>query len=73
MNELLLPFVLLLLYCELFETYYPDRVAMIPNFRMPNKTWPGCCVDDPSARVFSNCGASGEQYAEMKKQRALRS
>jgi len=26
---------------------------------MPNKTWPGCDVDDPSARVLSNYGESG--------------
>ncbi len=49
-----------LLYRELFEKYYPDMSDMIPDFWMPNKTWPGCNVDDPSARVLSNYGASGE-------------
>ena len=48
-----------LLYRELFERYYPGQARMIPDFWMPNKTWPGCDVDDPSARVLSNYGASG--------------
>ncbi len=49
-----------LLYRELFEQFYPGQAQMIPDFWMPNKTWPGCNVDDPSARVLSNYGASGE-------------
>ncbi len=49
-----------LLYRELFEKYYPDMSDMIPDFWMPNRTWPGCNVNDPSARVLSNYGASGE-------------
>ena len=49
-----------LLYRELFEQYYPGQARMIPDFWMPNKAWPGCNVDDPSARVLSNYGASGE-------------
>ena len=48
-----------LLYRELFEQYYPGQARMIADFWMPNKTWPGCDVDDPSARVLSNYGASG--------------
>ena len=32
---------------------------MIPAFWMPNPSWAGCAVDDPSARVLSNYGASG--------------
>ncbi len=48
-----------LLYREIFERYYPGQAAMIPDYWMPNKTWPGCDVDDPSARVLSNYGASG--------------
>ena len=47
-----------LLYRELFEKYYPGQARMIPDYWMPNKTWPGCNVDDPSARVLSNYGAS---------------
>ena len=49
-----------LLYRELFEQFYPGQAHMIPDFWMPNKTWPGCDVDDPSARVLANYGASGE-------------
>ena len=48
-----------LLYREIFEKHYPGQAAMISDFWMPNKTWPGCSVDDPSARVLSNYGASG--------------
>ena len=48
-----------LLYRELFEKYYPGQVRMIRDFWMPNRTWPGCDVDDPSARVLANYGASG--------------
>ena len=48
-----------LLYRELFEKYYPGQARMIPDFWMPNKSWEGCNVDDPSARVLSNYGGSG--------------
>ncbi len=48
-----------LLYRELFEKYYPGQAHMIAGFWMPNKEWEGCDVDDPSARVLSNYGASG--------------
>ena len=48
-----------LLYRELFEKYYPDQSEMIADFWMPNKAWKGCNVNDPSARVLSNYGASG--------------
>lgn len=49
-----------LLYRELFEKHYPGQAEMIKDFWMPNKTWKGCDVNDPSARVLSNYGASGE-------------
>ena len=49
-----------LLYRELFEKYYPGQARMITDFWMPNKAWEGCDVNDPSARVLSNYGASGE-------------
>ena len=49
-----------LLYREIFEHYYPGQHMMIPGFWMPNSTWPGCKVKDPSARVLSNYGKSGE-------------
>ena len=48
-----------LMYRELFERFYPGQARMIADYWMPNKTWPGCNVDDPSARVLSNYGASG--------------
>lgn len=48
-----------LLYRRLFEKYYPNQSQMIVDFWMPNKEWDGCNVNDPSARVLSNYGASG--------------
>ncbi len=48
-----------LLYRELFESFYPGQGEMIVDFWMPNKSWEGCDVNDPSARVLSNYGASG--------------
>ena len=49
-----------LLYREIFEGFYPGQYRMIPGFWMPNREWPGCRVSDPSARVLSNYGKSGE-------------
>ena len=49
-----------LLYRELFEKYYPGQAEMIADFWMPNKSWEGCDVTDPSARVLKNYGASGQ-------------
>ena len=49
-----------LLYREIFEKHYPGQAAMIRDFWMPNRSWEGCDVDDPSARVLSNYGASGQ-------------
>ncbi len=49
-----------LLYRELFEKYYPDQAEMIAGYWMPNPAWPGCAVDDPSARVLANYGDSGK-------------
>ena len=49
-----------LLYRELFEKYYPGQSAMIADFWMPNKSWKGCDVNDPSARVLANYGDSGK-------------
>ena len=48
-----------LLYRELFEQFYPGQSRMVIDFWMPNKSWPGCDVNDPSARVLKNYGASG--------------
>ena len=49
-----------LLYREIFEKYYPKQAEMIVDFWMPNKSWDGCNVSDPSARVLSNYGTSGK-------------
>ena len=49
-----------LLYREIFEKYYPNQSEMVIDFWMPNKNWEGCNVNDPSARVLSNYGASGK-------------
>ncbi len=49
-----------LLYREIFEKHYPGQAEMIVDFWMPNKSWEGCDVDDPSARVLSNYGDSGK-------------
>ena len=49
-----------LLYREIFEKFYPGQAAMVTGFWMPNRSWEGCDVDDPSARVLSNYGKSGE-------------
>ena len=48
-----------LLYREIFERHYPGQSEMIVDFWMPNRAWQGCDVNDPSARVLSNYGASG--------------
>ena len=49
-----------LLYREIFEKYYPGQAEMVVDFWMPNKEWEGCNVNDPSARVLANYGASGQ-------------
>jgi len=49
-----------LMYREIFEKYYEGQAEMIKDFWMPNKSWEGCNVDDPSARVLSNYGESGQ-------------
>ena len=49
-----------LLYREIFEKHYPGQSAMVADFWMPNRRWPGCDVDDPSARVLKNYGDSGK-------------
>ncbi|MBQ7500287.1 MAG: asparagine synthase B [Clostridia bacterium] len=49
-----------LMYREIFEKYYPGQSDMVKDFWMPNRSWEGCNVNDPSARALSNYGASGE-------------
>ena len=48
------------MYREIVEIYYPNGAEMIKDFWMPNKSWEGCNVNDPSARVLSNYGKSGQ-------------
>ena len=48
-----------LLYRDIFEKYYPGQAQMVADFWMPNREWEGCDVNDPSASVLSNYGASG--------------
>ena len=48
-----------LLYRDIFESHFPGQAKLIPDFWMPNKSWENCDVDDPSARVLPNYGASG--------------
>ncbi len=49
-----------LLYREIFEKYYPNSSDLIIDYWMPNKSWEGCDVTDPSARVLKNYGDSGK-------------
>ena len=49
-----------LLYRDIFEKYYSGNAKWIKDFWMPNKSWEGCNVNDPSARVLSNYGDSGK-------------
>jgi len=46
-------------YRDVFERFYPGRAGLITDYWMPNKTWQGCDVNDPSARVLANYGGSG--------------
>jgi len=48
-----------LLYRDIFESYYPGKADLICGFWLPNQSWEGCQVTDPSARYLSNYGASG--------------
>ena len=49
-----------LLYRDLFEQFYPGMGKLIAAYWLPNQSWKGCQVSDPSARVLSNYGKSGE-------------
>lgn len=53
-----------LLYREIFESHFPGRAKLIPDFWMPNRAWENCDVQDPSARVLPNYGASGAAPSE---------
>lgn len=47
-----------LLYRDLFESMYPGMDDLISSYWLPNQSWEGCQVTDPSARYLSNYGAS---------------
>ena len=47
-----------LLYRDLFETHFTGLSDLIADYWLPNQSWPGCQVKDPSARYLSNYGAS---------------
>jgi asparagine synthase (glutamine-hydrolysing) len=49
-----------LLYRDIFESFYPGRSQLIPDYWMPNPNWDNCQVSDPSARVLPNYGKSGQ-------------
>lgn len=49
-----------LLYMDLFQKHFPNQEHLVKDYWMPNKKWQGCNVMDPSARVLSNYGKSGE-------------
>ena len=51
-----------LLYRDIFESYYPGLDYLIVDYWMPNKSWKGCDVNDPSARYLSNYGDSAKQF-----------
>lgn len=48
-----------LLFRMIFEEFYPAKSYLVDDFWMPNKEWDNCDVQDPSARVLPNYGASG--------------
>ena len=48
-----------LLFRDIFEELYPGKSKLIKSFWMPNDEWENCDVNDPSARVLPNYGASG--------------
>lgn len=49
-----------LLYRDLFEKHFPNQAKWIKGYWLPNQTWDGCQVNDPSARYLDNYGDSGK-------------
>lgn len=49
-----------LLYRDIFEKHFPNQAKWIKDYWLPNQTWDGCQVDDPSARYLNNYGDSGK-------------
>ena len=48
------------MYREMFNEMYPNQDHVICGYWLPNRSWPNCDLDDPSARHLPNYGASGE-------------
>ncbi len=49
-----------LMYREIFSEMFPNQDHVICGYWLPNREWPNCDLDDPSARHLPNYGASGE-------------
>jgi asparagine synthase (glutamine-hydrolysing) len=49
-----------LMYREIFNEMFPNQDHVICGYWLPNREWPNCDLDDPSARHLPNYGASGE-------------
>ena len=47
-------------FVRLYQSTNRLQAEMIVDYWMPNKAWPHCDVNDPSARVLANYGASGQ-------------
>ena len=49
-----------LMYREIFNEMFPNQDHVICGYWLPNREWPNCDLDDPSARHLPNYGASGD-------------
>lgn len=49
-----------LLYRELFREMFLNQDHLICGYWLPNRQWPHCDLNDPSARHLPNYGASGK-------------
>jgi asparagine synthase (glutamine-hydrolysing) len=49
-----------LMYREIFNELFPNQDHVICGYWLPNRDWPNCNLDDPSARHLPNYGASGK-------------
>jgi asparagine synthase (glutamine-hydrolysing) len=49
-----------LMYREIFHEFFPNQDHAIAGYWLPNREWPNCDLDDPSARHLPNYGASGK-------------
>lgn len=48
-----------LMYREIFCSMFPNQEDVISGYWLPNKNWPNCNINDPSARHLPNYGNSG--------------